>query len=430
MQHRTPACQLPAPRVGDSPRKSPTLGGIPCQKNGTQSPLALVHGDAQEVANTASRRTGPRRWLRAVQWLIASGIHPKANATTLRIAEDLAADMDYDTGHVLYRLERRGAPSTVKRHVGYLRELGALVWVVHGTRTNIRRALGLKGYAGTATVYAAAIPPAFDHAMGHCIVGTGYEARIVVDQRGQTPAPVDNSPVDNTGSEPCGPPSLTWVKEEGKLKVEGGSNYTSRKRASRSTAPIPHQTTNSSSEDGTRRRTPAQVASEIRETQLVRALVNWTQAERRTRRLAYVLRPFFDRGLRAHDIAAELAGMTLGWRPKHPAAFIRAALAEQATHDARLTADDARRTDATWREQAAQAAADRASLEALFASAGPERTDDDRRAARLDWNNWPEVAEHYADDPDDAIDLYGERLCAYALRQDARTNPHREVTHV
>jgi hypothetical protein len=293
-----------------------------------------------------------------VEWLIAAGQHLRANATTLRIAEDLAARMDFTTGHVRYAIDgmvaRLGiSKPTIKRHVAYLRELGALAWVVHGTRTNIRRALGLKGYAGTATVYAATIPVAYDRAMGHRLVGTGYEARVVVDQRFESTrdcetspkgsskgtAPVDNPPVDGQPLKDREPPSLTVVKEESQVQVESGFNYTSRKRASRSTASIPHQTDkHSSSEDGARRRTPQQVEWEIRETRIVRALVNWTQSERRLRRLAYVLRPFFDRGLRAHDIAGELTGMTLGWRPKRPAAFIRAALAEQAAVDAQLAA--------------------------------------------------------------------------------------------
>jgi hypothetical protein len=394
-----------------------------CESDGQVEP---VRGAAQEVQRTASRRTGPRRWLRAVEWLIAAGLHGRANATTLTVAQDLAARMDFTTGHVRYAIDgmvaRLGiSKPTIKRHVAYLRELGALAWVVHGTRSNIRRALGLGGYAGTATVYAATIPAAYDHAMGHTIVGTGYEARVVIDQRGRTPAPVDNPPVDDQDSEGCEPPSLTVVKEVGQVQVVGGFKDTPR-IAARETAPIPHQTTKSSSKGGARRRTPQQVEWEIRETKLVRALVNWVQGERRTRRLAFVLRPFFDRGLRAHDIAGELHGMALGWKPKRPAEFIHAALAEQSAADAQLVADEKRRQEATWQEQVAKAAADRASLEALFAPlAAAQRTDDERRLARLDWSIWPDVAEHYADDPDDALDLYGERLCTYAVRQDART---------
>lgn len=178
MPHVQPACHLPHARVPDSSQKLPTTRGIPCQTehrpdapthdtlehvcdSGPQA--GPVHGDAQEIQHTASRRTGPRRWLRAVEWLIAAGQHPRANATTLAIAQDLKARMDYDTGHARYCLEETAGrlridKSTVKRHVSYLRELGALAWVVHGTKTNVRRALGMSGYAATATVYAAVIP--------------------------------------------------------------------------------------------------------------------------------------------------------------------------------------------------------------------------------------------------------------------------------
>jgi hypothetical protein len=353
-----------------------------------------------------------------VEWLIAAGLHPRANATTLAIARDLGARMDYDTGHARYCLDETAARigvsrATVKRHVAYMRELGALAWVQHGTRTNIRRALGLGGYAGTATVYAAVIPAAYDRALGHRIIGTGYEARAIVDQRNETPNPVDNPPVDNQGHTDREPPSLTVVKEESQVQVDGGFNYTSRKRASQPTAFIPHQAQAGSNEDGTRRRSPQQAEWEIRETSLVRAMVNWTQSERRLRRLAYVLRPFFDRGLRAHDIAAELAGMTLGWKPKHPAAFIRTALAEQAAADAQLAADEARRAAATWQQKNAEAAADLASLELLFA---PGRTDDDRREARARAQYDIQVVIDHLEDhgDDDAIDLYGTRLASRA----------------
>ncbi|MET7713751.1 cell wall protein [Streptomyces sp. NPDC005407] len=375
-----------------------------------------------------------------MEWLIAAGLHPRANATTLTVARDLGARMDYDTGHARYCMEETAARvgidvSNIKRHVSYLRELGALAWVVHGTRANIRRKLGLGGYAGTATVYAAVIPAVYDRAMGHRIDGTGYNARAIIDQRGRTPEPVDNPPVDNPGSESCAPPSLTVVKEVGQVQVESGFNYTSRKRASRDTASRPHQTDQkrSSSQGDASRRHPLQVARDIQIARRVRALVNWTQTER-LRRLAYVLRPFIDRGLDSHDIAAELAGMCLGWRPAQPANYIRAALADQAAREAVLAADAERLAGQTWRAASAQQAADLASLAALF-GIGPDtdvpaRTDDDRRAAQMDWNIWPEVAAHYADDPDDAIDLYGEDLVTFAVRQDARINGHREMAHV
>lgn len=380
------------------------------------------------MEHTASRRSGPRRWLRAVRWLIAAGLHGRANATTLAVAEDLAGRMDFDTGHARYCLDQIAARlgvsrATVKRHTAVLRELGALAWVVHGTRTNIRRALGLGGYAGTATVYAAVIPAVYDRAMGHTIVGSGYDARIVIDQRGQTSEPsepVDNSPVDNPGSETREPPSRTWVEEESQVQMVGGFNYTPRERASRRTARLPHQRTSSNSQgrDVHARRSPQQVAREIRETQLVRALVTWTQGER-IRRLAYVLRPLFDRGLNAVEIAAELGGLCLRGRPKQPATFIQARLSAQAARDAAREYDLAHAVgpadNAAWQTHQAN----QQSLAHLFGE--QERTDADRQHARLyGWDQWEEIADHYDEDPDDALDLYGTKLCSYAVGRAAR----------
>ncbi|WP_328545424.1 cell wall protein [Streptomyces europaeiscabiei] len=379
-----------------------------------------------------------------MEWLIAAGLHPRATATTLRVAEDLADRMDYTTGHVRYCLDEMAvrldlSRATVKRHIGYLRELGALAWVQHGTRTNIRRLLGMKGYAATATVYAAVIPPVYDEAMGHTLVGSGYSARIVVDLRGRrlpaprpaaTPVPlgeagipVDNPPVDNSSSAGLEPPSLTTVDEgEGKVKVEGGSNYTSRERVSEPPTSLPRQTTNSSSSEGSaRRRTPAQVQREIRETRLVRALVNWTQGER-IRRLAFVLRPYFDRGLGAHDIAAELIGMPRSsdrWRPKYPAAYIASVTSRDSEDEAARAAVQAAiaggRSITVLQEW--KTAVD--TVQAAFAE--PERTDADRAHARqYGWDQWETIAAHYDEDPDDALDLYGGRLVTYAVGRQAR----------
>ncbi|MEU5742113.1 hypothetical protein ABZ784_29480 [Streptomyces tendae] len=353
MPQRTPSCQLGASELSDSRLISPHTGDTQCP------PHALVHGtSSQHIDHTASRRSGPRKWLRAVTWLISAGLHPKANQTTHRIAEDLAARMDYDLGHARYCLDeivaRTGiSRATVKRHISYLRELGALAWVQHGTRTNIRRAMGLKGYAATATIYAAVIPATYDHAMGHTIVGAGYQARIVIDQRGQQPPqipaqtrsePVDNPPVENPGFEGLEPPSLTWTREEGKLKVVGGSNYTSQARQPKPR--IPHQSTSING----RRRTPVDVQKAGNTTRLVRAMVNWTQSAP-LRQLEFVLRAWTDRGKDAYEISADLNGWCHGmrWKPANPVAFIKA----------RLAADQKQQQDA----QAAQAAADRYELE-------------------------------------------------------------------
>lgn len=432
MQDAHPSCQLDGPRASDLRRKSPHSDGTRCHTPTLEIEQAsdysdprdyLVHGSAHEIEHTASRRSGPRRWLRAVVWLIAAGLHPRAGATTQRLAADLATRMNYDTGHALYDLDgtarRLGVDrSTVKRHARYLRELGALVWVSHGTQHNSRRPRGLKGYAGTATVYAATIPAVYDHAMGHRIVGTGYGARIVVDQRGQIPAQgrqEQAEPVDNLGAgEGRAPLSLTWVEEGNQVQVVGGDNYTSRKRA---TSRKP-STLKTSSKTG--RRSPAQVARDIRIARQVRPRVNWTQPEG-LRRLAFALRPLIDQGHDADSIATELHSFGLTWRPAAPAAFIRCELARRARNEERSAYASAGHlaqpmTPAQWQayhHQQALAAAEQAA--ARFVQTG--RTDDERRAARADARqDFGIVADHIADHGlDDAIDLYG---CDLVTRAD------------
>lgn len=376
--------------------------------------VALVHGAAQEVACTASRRSGPRRWLRAVAWLIAAGLHGRANATTQRVADDLAARMDYTTGHVRYGLDEMAARlgmgrASVARHVAYLRELGALAWAQHGSRANRLRAMGLKGYAGTATVYAAVIPPSYDHAMGHQVIGAGYSARIVVDLRDRNP--VDNPPVDNSSPQTLETPSLYLVEIEGQVQMGGGFNYTSQARPPKTR--LPHQ----SSQINGRRRTAADVQKASSATRIVRALVNWTQSVG-LRDLEFVLRPWTDQGWDAFRIVDELNGMCAGvrWRPRNPVAFIRARITDAARRE-QLLADQA----ASVPSHASKDWAQWVALENLFAEPAPARTREDRAYAQTyGWEQWSEVAAHYADDPDDAIDLYGVRICQHALTRSAR----------
>ncbi|WP_406132301.1 hypothetical protein [Streptomyces sp. NBC_00989] len=393
--------------------------------------MPVVLAEEQVVARTRSRRSGPRRWLRSVEWLVAAGLHPRASATTVTIARDLAERMDFDSGHVRYCLEgmvaRLGlSRATISRHVAYLRELGSLVWVERGCRTNAHRARGLDGYAGTATVYGAVIPAIYDDAHGHIVVGDAYAARIVIDQRGITPASperveaVDNSPVDNRSSEACETPSRTWVKQDGQLKMAGGSNYSARQRASRSKTRVHHQST---PVEG-RRRTAADVRRAARTIRLVRALVSWTQTVP-LRRLEFVLRPFTDRGLDAHEIAAELTAMCSGmrWRPQRPDVFISQRLAVVAAYDQRLAEETeaGRRAVAPMSnpEWAAWIETKQRRRETEAAAVRP-RNDSDRAAAQVDWNIWPEVVAHMEEDQDDAIDLYGVALCRFAVGQGDR----------
>ncbi|MGQ4347495.1 hypothetical protein [Streptomyces sp. SAS_275] len=56
---------------------------------------------------------------------------------------------------------------------------------------------------------------------------------------------------------------------------------------------------------------------------------------------------------------------------------------------------------------------------AAEAAARP-RTDDDRDRAQASWDVWPSVADHYAEYPDDALDLYGLALVQFAIGQAGR----------
>jgi hypothetical protein len=369
---------------------------------------------------------------------VAADLHPKAGETTLRVAADLAARMDYDTGHVYYCLEGMMAGlklsrATVARHVAYLRELGALAWVQHGCRANVRRAKGLPGYEATATVYAAVIPPVYDDAMGHQVVGSGYPARIVVDLRADRPAsipaprspePVDNSPVDNRSSQARETPSLRVVKGDGKLKEVGGCNYIPRQRASRSKPRNRHL----SLVNG-RQRTARDVQRGLTVTRLVRVLVPWAQSVP-LRRLEFVLRPWTDQGRDAHLIAADLQGMCSGmrWRPKRPDLYISARIAADQAREQQLAVDQTAQNDGSHGAQPMANAEWAAYIAAKQRKDAEEcatevRTDAERLAARLDWNRWPHVIAHYQDDPDDAIDLYGEALCKFAIGQRDRLEP-------
>ncbi|WP_326697862.1 cell wall protein [Streptomyces sp. NBC_01754] len=292
-------------------------------------------------------------------WLVEAGLHPRARTTTLTVAEDLARRMDYDLGLVLYDLKGTAARcrltvATVKRHVRVLRELGALAWKRHGTKRNLH--LPGRPYTATATIYAATIPAVHDTAKGHRLDGTGYEARVrgVTDTgRGRaitaartSSRAVNNMPVSNRRSSHREPHSLMPHHNAPRADPSGTSNYTPHQRVTAPGTPTPairkagsKKTT--AGRTGRRRkpadgraprRGPFQVARDIAVARQVRPLVPWTQHEG-LRRLAHALRPLIDRGLDTHAITAELHGMALTWRPRHPAAYITAVL----THDRRTT---------------------------------------------------------------------------------------------
>jgi hypothetical protein len=356
--------------------------------------------------------------------------------------------MDYDTGIVLYGMNAMAArlgldPSNVRRHVAYLRELGALVWVQRGSQANSRRAKGEDGYAGTATEYGAVIPAVYDHAMGHRIIGTGYTARIVVDLS-KRPKPVDNpqiQAVDNSSDGSCALPSLTVVKEESQVQMVGGFTTTAERTRKTSTS-----TQKTSSSRGPRKRatilgnavTAAGMQLGDKLARAIRRRVPWTRKATHDQ-LRWVCADMGeqawseDQAVRFVVEAGHAHRAGFAWNPDRPHRLIAAEL--YADHKRQqeaqeLAADQARAV--SWEEstvgrEAAVWAALTAALAPAVEEPKREYTAEEKLRARMDWNIWPDVADHYADDPDDALDLYGKRLVSYAVGQQARLNERQGV---
>ncbi|WP_309345216.1 cell wall protein [Streptomyces sp. OUCMDZ-4982] len=336
---------------------------------------ARVLGREQDIVWTRSRRAEPRAWLVGLEWLVAAGLHEEAGPTTIEIAEDLAARMDFRRGIVVYDLEGTArrlekSPATVKRHIRVMRELGALVWLVHGSKRNI--ALPGEPYMATATIYGAVIPPVFDEAMGHRLTGSGYEARVCgvtaagreravaqakvrsearqksrrrsercrshwqrLPAAARTVCPVDNVVVDNSRSQAREPHSLGRYHRAPAVQVDGGCKDTSRERASRSTDRRPSFKI-SYNPDGSRR-TASQTRRGIGIIQQVRPRVTWTQRAS-SRELEVALRPRTNAGWDSQMIIEELHSWHLTWQPANPAAYIRFRLAQQATAEHQVAA--------------------------------------------------------------------------------------------
>lgn len=147
---------------------------------------------AQEIGSSASRRLRRAEdFLAAAQFMVGAGFHPRAGRTTLLLAEVFAERMRRNgQGHFPFSTEATARELGLKRravfnHARYLRELGLLVYVEHGSKRNVLRTrygaawTSTVGYRGTATLFAAVAPRVWDEAMGHRIEGEGYTARQI-----------------------------------------------------------------------------------------------------------------------------------------------------------------------------------------------------------------------------------------------------------
>ncbi len=293
---------------------------------------------AQEIGTTASRRLKRAADFRAAaHFMVGAGFHPKAGRTTLQLAEVFAERMARSSqGHFPFSAEATARalglkPRAVYNHARYLRELGLLVYVEHGSKRNVLRTrygaawTREHGYRGTATLFAAVAPPVWDLVMGRRITGEGYEARqtgvtdagrdlavaTAVDRQLERQGHHQVGPVDNSSS--C-TPSVVVPQPVTTSSVDGGIQDKTRERASRKVSSR-HRA------KGSTRWSASQAAAAMGEARWIQLHTWWTQGSC-VRQFAYALRPFFEGGWSADEIARELARWTVPLRPRHLASYL------------------------------------------------------------------------------------------------------------
>ncbi|MCZ0983893.1 hypothetical protein O1L60_44830 [Streptomyces diastatochromogenes] len=397
--------------------------------------------------HTASRRCEPRDWLVALDWMIFEAkLHPKASRTTARVAMDLAARMDYRRGIVLYRLLETASNlgmdvATVKRHVSYLREMGALVWLQHGSKRNLR--LPGRKYTATATVYGAVVPPAYDAARGHRLRGSGYEAKVIGRTEEARKRAVDQG-VDNSRAKTAGrrlaPPSRGGSHDVPVAEVGGIKKATRSARASKITPP------KKSTLGHTVTARLYQAADRL--ARILRPLHNWTQRARISE-LSWVLVDKLAEGATEEQVNVWLREISpsvaigLDWRPARPHAYIASQLLQER---------EARQADAQLQQDWAAASAPNADFAAaaqetrVRQTSGEEVPDcggledlDDEVRQQMRAEAW--AAYKYAGDPGlvlatyelagpaAAVELYGQDLVDRCTKLQANANNPRIRLH-
>ncbi|WP_435245188.1 hypothetical protein [Streptomyces tendae] len=448
MQHSAAVCQLDPAQNGSVGAFTTPAGDTAAAELRASGPapapaFSLVRGQDQDVLHTASRRCEPRDWLVALDWMIFEAkLHPKANRTTARVAMDLSSRMDYRRGIVLYRLVETAATleldvATVKRHVSYLREMGALVWLQHGSKRNLR--LPGRKYTATATVYGAVVPPAYDAAKGYRLRGEGYEAKVIGRTEAARQRAVDEG-VDNSRAKKAGrrlaPPSRGGSHDVPVAEVGGNEKATRGARASKITPP------RKSTLGHTVTARLYQAADRLART--LRPLHTWTQRARISE-LSWVLVDKLAEGATEEQVDVWLReispSVTTGfdWRPSRPHAYIASQLVqerelrrgdEQLQQDwAAATAPNAQFAAAVQETRTRQSTdedvEDVGGLEGLDAETRDQMRIDAWSAYQYDKNPELVLATYEVLGPVAAAALYGEELVDGCLRLRANANnPH------
>ncbi|WP_139275382.1 hypothetical protein [Mangrovactinospora gilvigrisea] len=310
------------------------------------SAFRLVHDqDLQEVTTTASRPiTHPDDFVLATQWAIRHSLHPRAGATTVRVAQALAAKANRQ-GHVAYGRNRLASHlnlsiSRLSDHIRYLRELGLLAWVEHGSRRNVRRTRNpeqhVDGYTATGTIYALCAPAAWDAAVGRRTTGAGYRARLVgvtgagrrhESRLARLAKARTEAAGRRVGTARRRTPSCGGTSEV--FEVSDDAGFKDTRAGARATAPTPSPTT-----------TPHDLARTIEVARQLRIRVSWLR-HARLRRLAYLLRPLI---LNQNHTVSSILQILAVWgsptRVRRPLAYL-ANLLKRRAEAAPLPSDEA-----------------------------------------------------------------------------------------
>ncbi|MCX4580989.1 hypothetical protein OHB41_49450 [Streptomyces sp. NBC_01571] len=283
----------------------------------------ITKREAQELRTTTSRQL--RRssdFLAATRYMVRH--HPKAGPTTIRLATVFASRMHRSQhGHVPFNIaatvrELGLSRRTILNHTRYLRELGLIVWVEHGSKRNVlrtRRSSGWHqgdGYCGTATLYAPVAPPAWDRQQGHRIRGRGYRARLIgftAVGRERAIAAVRRSVRAKRKDRRC-TPSLVGTSAPSRQQVVASvKKNTARVRLPNTLVPAHGALT------------PAECRAAILLAERVQREV-WWLFDACSRRLAYALRPLIQAGWISAQLAGELATWGVPVRLQDAAAYI------------------------------------------------------------------------------------------------------------
>ncbi|MEW1914625.1 hypothetical protein AB0442_40685 [Kitasatospora sp. NPDC085895] len=308
-----------------NPDHTPTLHTTTVRHPRRGDHALITDRTLHDSATTQSRAiTSPDDFLNAVRWALRAGLHPRANATTLRVAEALAAKANRH-GHLGYGrnslAEALGVSvACVAVHTRVLREVGLLAWVEHGSKANVLRTRAPEQqpttYKATGTIFALVVPPAYDQEHGRRLSGSGYRARLVaVTDRGRRhevrmARAAARRQATRPGAGRRTPPSCGGLALKREVKAEEKFNYTRvRARETRSQPTEQHQ-----------RLTPGLTRDFIRAAQELQSEVAWLVGVC-PRRLAYLLRSRLLAGTTMSALARELRTAT-GQFVRRPLAYL------------------------------------------------------------------------------------------------------------